>query len=71
MLDLRLLCRRGFELVVLPAARDRDIEEALDGQALGGVDEGDDLVLRHADLPAVHVPHQQLHDTVLNRDEYF
>jgi hypothetical protein len=47
-------------------AGNRHIQQALDLQALGGLDQRHQAVAQHADLPAVHVTEQQLHDPHLH-----
>ena len=50
--------------------RDWDVDKALDAETLGGLDEGNELVLGDADLAAVHVAHQELHQLVTSLTDH-
>ena len=59
---------RSFLLLLV--LRDWDVDKALDAETLGGLDEGNELVLGDADLAAVHVAHQELHQLVTSLTDH-
>ena len=58
-------------LLLLLVVWDRDVNQALDAEALGGLDEGHELLLGDADLAAVHVPHQELHQLLPDLTDHY